>query len=59
MRASFALIAILLLSNSGCASPEECLLHSMIDMFPTAYSGGGATAADKHADLDQNLHQSP
>jgi hypothetical protein len=53
MRLRFiSLIAFLVLSTSGCAN---CLLHSMIDFFPDAYSGGGTTADEKHEDLDRTL----
>jgi hypothetical protein len=48
------LVAMALLCLSGC----ECFLHEMIDLTPSAYSGGGTTTADKHDDLDRRLEES-
>src|SRR4051812_23880357 len=56
MRArNLLLIAALVISTTGCA---ECLLHSLVDSFPDAYSGGGGSVAEKQADLDRNIEAS-
>jgi hypothetical protein len=46
------LLAALLVSTTGCA---DCLLHTLVGMFPDAYSGGGTSVSEKEADLDRRL----
>lgn len=53
MRARLVLlIAVLSLSTCGCA---QCILESMVYLFPQAYTGGGATTDAKLDDLDQMI----
>jgi hypothetical protein len=51
-------IAMSLPTAYGCSWFPECALHSLIDVFPSAYSGAGPTSGEKHEDLDQSIEAS-
>jgi hypothetical protein len=46
------LLAVLSISLTGCA---ECVLDSMVSLWPKAYSGGGTTVDEKVNDVNQSL----
>jgi hypothetical protein len=56
MRARYLFLIVgILLSSTGCT---ECLLHSLVDSCPGAYSSTGGSVSEKQADLDRNLEAS-